>query len=424
MKTKLFFAAWVVILALSSGRAQGLPEDSVLRWADCVSIAAKNNPDLASAQKSVDASKASYSQSFNGILPGVTLSNSYSNSENATVTGGNSAGWQAGAQVSLDLFNMAQFASISISQAQFLGAQANLRQVSSNVRFNLSKAFYQLLNAQENMAVSKNIYNLREKAAQLVSLRYDSGTEYKGNKLRASAQLLQAQADVDQSVRDLRVSQRTLIQQLGLGEFTAIKATSTFDFAEPGELPQNEEDLISRRPDVLAQQATVKSSEASLRRARSPVWPSLTANYSYSGSGQDELPPLHSGWGIGLSYPLFGGGITDTYYAVAAAKSSLEKARLDLRSITEQAAVDIETSWSNLASAVDQVKVMDALLESARTRNGEADIRYDSGLMTYDNWEIIATDRITQEHQAIQAQLNALNAQAAWTRSLGKQLEE
>ena len=73
---------------------------------------------------------------------------------------------------------------------------------------------------------------------------------------------------------------------------------------------------------------------------------------------------------------------------------------------------------------MDQAVVADALLDAARVRNDEADIRYDSGLMTYDNWEIIASDRINQERQAIQAQLNEFNAAATWANALGKQLEE
>ena len=426
MKIKTFLSiACVALLFTSSCFGQDAVPSVPLSWADCVSMALKRNPGLASAGHSLDASMASYKGSYNGVMPNLSLSHSYSNSENTAASGGNTIFWQTAGQVNWDIFDISQINSIKISQILTVQARANLQQASATLRFNLAKAFYQLLYDQENIQVSKNILDMRDKEAQLVALRYDSGTEYKGNMLRANAQLLQAKADLAQSIRNLRADQRALNQQLGLDEFTVISATSTLEVREPGDLPKDFEPLLRSRPDVILQQAVLRTSELNLSQSKSSLWPNLSANYTLSSSGPNEFSGApHSGWGVGLSYPLFGGGPTATYYAVSAAKSNLEKSQEDLRSMREQALSDIETSWSGFAGAVDQVKVQFALLDAARTRNDEADIRYSSGLTTYDEWEIIASDRINQEHQAIQAQLNALNAEASWSRSLGKQLEE
>jgi outer membrane protein TolC len=83
---------------------------------------------------------------------------------------------------------------------------------------------------------------------------------------------------------------------------------------------------------------------------------------------------------------------------------------------------DLETVWSAYATATEQARVQAALLAAARQRNAEADVRYNSGLLTYDNWEIIVTDRVNQERQAIQAQLTAATAQAVWENALGKNI--
>ena len=396
-----------------------------LKWADCVSMASQKNPGLVSANRSLDASKASYSGSYNGVYPNVSLSHSYSNSENTAASGGNTIYWQTAGQASWNIFDMSQINNIKLSQILTVQAQASVFQASATLRYNLAKAFYQLLYDQENIQVSKNIVEMRDKEAQLVALRYDSGTEYKGNMLRANAQLLQAKADLAQSIRNLRADQRALNQQLGLDEFTVISVTSTLVAHEPVDLPTDFEPLLRSRPDVILQQAVLRNAQLNLSQSKSSLWPSLSANYMLSSSGPTEFSGApHSGWGAALSYPLFGNGPTATYYAASAAKYNLEKSEQDLRSVREQALSDIETSWSNFAGAVDQIKVQSALLESARTRNDEADIRYSSGLMTYDAWEIIASDRINQEHQAILAKLSALNAEASWAKSLGLQLEE
>jgi len=398
-------------LCAASVFAQENAPNKALAWQDCVSMAARINPTLISSQRSLDASKASYSGSYNGVYPNLSLSHSYSYSE-APVSGGSSDNWQTSGQVNWNIFDLAQINNIKISQITMVQAQANLMQASSTLRYNLAKAFYQLLYDQENINVSKNILDMRDKESQLVALRYDSGTEYKGNMLRAKAQLLQAKADLAQSIRSLRADQRALNQQLGIDEFTAISATSTLTVQEPGDIPKDFEPLLRSRPDVILQQAVLVAAQLNVSLAKTSLWPIISANYSLSSSGTDEFSGApHSGWGVGLNYPLFGNGPTAAYYSISAAKSNLEKSKQDTRSVREAALSDIEASWSNFEGAIDQVKVQFALLDSARVRNDEADIRYSSGLTTYDQWEIIASDRISQEHQAIQAQLNALNAE-------------
>jgi len=242
--------------------------------------------------------------------------------------------------------------------------------------------------------------------------------------LRANAQFLQAKADLDKSVRDLRTVQRVLNRQLGLDEFTVIIVTNTLEIQEPGDLPKDEQSLLNSRPDVVLQEAQVESAQAGLGQSKSALWPNLSANYSQSSSGGSESSSFNSfqpNWGLTLNYPLFGGGPTAAYYAISAAKNNLEKENQNLRSVRAQAVVDIETAWSNFSNAIDQLKVQSELLTASRTRYDEANIRYDSGLMTYDNWEIISTDRVSQEHQTIQAQLNALVAEASWAKAKGMQ---
>ncbi|MCB4792552.1 MAG: TolC family protein [Elusimicrobia bacterium] len=415
----------VVIFTIPQLFAQSPDAGSILSWPDCVSLALRNNPFLASSRHSLEASKSSYYGSYNSLMPQVSLSHSYSDSSSSLP---GSANWQTAGSARLNIFNKSQITSIKTSQAFFSQSEISLRQASSTLRLNLRRAFYQLLFAQKKIEVSQIIMKMRQDEGQLVSLRYDSGTEYKGNMQRAEAQLLQAKADLAQALRDLRIAQRAINQQLGLDDFTVIKVTSTLNIQEPGDLPKDEVSLLRNRPDIGLQGIVVRIAELNLKQAKSSTWPNLSASYSLSSQGQDEfstgLAGSESAWGVSLSYPLFGSGPTATYYAIETAKNNLKKAKQDLRTAVQEAISDIETTWSDFAGAVDQAKVQAALLEAARTRNDEANIRYDSGLMTYDNWEIITSDRINQERQVIQAQLNALVAQAAWENALGKQLEE
>ncbi len=411
----------LLLIAIPSG-AQAQSAGRALTWQDCLAIAARSNPDLASSTRALEAGKDSYYGSFNGLLPQLSVSNSVNDSKGSD----ESSRWQAEGTASLNIWSAGQLANIKSASAGVTQAQANLRLASANLRLSLRKAFAQLLFAQQNEEVSKTILDMRQKSAQLVELRYDSGRESKGNMLRSQAQSLQAQVDLAQARRDLRTSQKSLDRQLGLDEFSPLAATGALEAQAPPDLPNDMQSLLVARPDVWVQEAAIKSAQATVSSARSSLWPSLSANYTRSRLGKTEFPTNRYNWTAGatLSLPIFSGGPTALYFSVAGAKKNLEKAEEELRSVRNGAMLDLESSWSGFAGAVDQVKVQIALLESARQRNDEADVRYASGLLSYDNWEIIASDRISSERQVISARLAAVNAEALWSKAIGKTLGE
>ena len=379
--------ALAMCLAWAAGAAaqeQPAPASKPLTWADCVALALRKNPDLASSFAAAEAQRAAYRGSFNGVMPSLTLSNGYSDSS-SNLTGNR---WSAQATADMDLFNPAKLAGIRSASASLTQAEANRRLTSASVRFNLWQAFMQVLFAERSIEVNRRILQLRDNDARLVALRYDSGRESKGNMLRAKAQLQQAQADLNQAMRNLRADQTALDRQLGLDEFQRVEATGTLTALPPPAFPEDPSSWLARRPDVAVQQAVVEGARASLSSARSSLWPTLSGNYTRGRLGRDEFPSSGYSWigGLTLSYPLFGGGPTSTYYAIKAADRSLERAQQDLRSVRDQAVTDLETSWASYAGAVDQVSVQEQLLEAARQRNDEADVRYASGLLTYDNW--------------------------------------
>lgn len=403
---------------------QALPRlepGGALTWEDCVAAAAKKNPDLASAFWTREAGKTAYQGSFNGLLPKLSLSNGY----NDTNAFGNGTHWQAQAAASMDVFNTGRLTDIQSASARLAQVSANWTLASANLRLNLRSAFGDLLYSQNRIEVSRTILDRRQKSAQLVALRYDSGRESRGNMLRSKAQALQAQADMAQALRDLRTAQKALQRQMGGEDFSVVAVTGALRAQAP-ELPADLRPFLSGRPDILVQEAGVESVKAGVSQARSSLWPNLSANYTRSVLGTAEFPSSRYGWSAGglLSYPLFSGGPTAAFSAVSAAKKNLESAQQSLRSARDAAVVDLESSWADFAAASDQVAVQSALLEAARQRNDEADVRYNSGLLSYDNWEIIASDRINSERQAITAGLSVVKAQAAWEKALGKVLGE
>lgn len=402
--------------------APAAPQERVLSWEDAAALALSQNPDLTSARLSERAGRHDYRGSYNGLLPQLTLSNTRNENKNQTPA----SRWEAQASVSMSLLDMGTVAGIRRSKASLASAAASARQTAADLRYDLRSAFLNLLLSQENLQVAKLVAEVRRKGSDLVALRYRSGRESKGNTMRAAAQALQAQAELSQAGRGLRTARRLLARRLGLDDFETLSATGTLTAVPAPDAPAKIEEYLSRRPDLAGQEAQVRSAAATLSDARSAFWPSLSARYSRSSTGPTELPRSQYSWTAAatLSLPLFSGGPTAAYHDIAAASKRLDAARQDLRAARYQALVDLEESWSDFARAAERAAVDSALLAASRQRSEEADIRYASGLLSYDNWEIIASDRVTQENKELQARLSSAVSEAAWERALGKGLGE
>ncbi len=392
-----------------------------MTWSQCVSIALRQNPDLASARAGKAASASSLRGSYNRLMPTLDLTNSYTETQ-----GTDNALWSAQASANLNVFDASAMAGIKSASALLVQSDARQRVASAQLRLDLRTAFLRRLFDDKDVEVSRNIEDLRRKSAQLVTLRYESGRESKGNKLRADAQYMEATAELVQARRRIRADQRALYRRLGLDDVDDAPVVGELEAAEPPALPAEIPKIADQRPDVLVQVAGIAVAQADVRRAQSTLWPTLSAGYARFRTGAHEFPSDNSGWSFRgvLDYPLFGGGPTATYYQITTARQNLEKAQQDLRSVRTQAMADVETAWSAYATASENATVQAALLAAARQRNEEADVRYNSGLLTYDSWEIIVTDRVSQERQAIQSRFTAATAQAVWENALGKTLEE
>ncbi|HVO32985.1 MAG TPA: TolC family protein, partial [Elusimicrobiota bacterium] len=286
-------------------------------------MAARQNPDLLSALRAMQASQAQYKGSYNAILPHLTLSNSYTDSSSNGFAGSGSAEskiWNAQGAASLDLIDFGQWASIESFAAAAQQSEASAEVASSTVLLNLYKAFTAVLYAQDAITVDTKIRDTWRDNAQMIALRYDSGTESKGNKMNTQASLLQAEAALTQDGRNLEFAQQQLGQVLGFDHYRALSTTGTWDVPSVPTPQPNFEQLAAGVPPMRVQEAVVQQARAALRSAHSTLWPNLSLSYSKGLEGGSEFPsdPYWSFSGV-LSYPLFGGGLTSTYYASQAA---------------------------------------------------------------------------------------------------------
>jgi len=426
----------LLLIGLLIRATPGLAESSSqpLTWRDCVRLAATSNPQLLSAIQAQEASQAQYNGSYNGILPQVDLTHSYSKNSSshdalladgtATTLTTHSTSWQLQGTARLDLIDFGQWANIQSAAATLRQAQANENLTSSNVLLNLYNAFSGLLYAQDEIDVASRIRDLLNTNAQ-INLRYDSGSESKGNAMQTQAQYLQADLGLNQAKRSLRVAQQQLGQVLGKDHFTVLVVTGTWSAEPTSSDPPDFETLIDRLPSVRVQQALVDQAKAAVNSARSLLLPTLSVNYSRGLDGATEFPnnPYWTFTGL-INYPLFSGGLTSTYYATSSAKRNYEKALQDMRATRQQARIALENAWSSFAQAQDQVKIQAAFLSAATQRKQESDITYQSGLLSYQDWQTVTTDFVNFQKSYLSAEQTLVSAEGQWHFATGHQLGE
>jgi outer membrane protein TolC len=374
----------------------------------------------------MNASRFSYYSSYNGLLPNLTLSNNFTHNNNSGgVVVGSPNLYTAQLTANMNIFNMASIASIKSTKASYSQAEANLRNASAALRYNLISAFANVYFSQAALEMTRRILVIQEKNAEEVTLRYLNGNEYKGNMMNAKAQLLVQQANVVQAVRSLRAATKQLDQYLGLEEFDAVSVTGTLVAQIAPDLPSHLNEFLANVPSVAVQEAVVKNARASLLNSESPLFPNLSVTFSRYREATYEFPDKYLGsYGATLSYPIFGSGPASAYFNVKAARNTLANQEQTLRAVRVAAQYNLENAWANYANAVDQAVGEQAVLESYRQRNDEGAVRYASGLLTFDNWQVIVTQWVGAEQTALTNWQQAVTAQAAWEQALGKALGE
>ena len=178
MRCRALTALCLLLLVAGPGRSADMT------WEACVAQAEKANPDLSASRLARDQARQALWKSVNGVLPSASLSNSVDDSKGAT----GASRWSAGlsAELSLSLSDVSDLRSASASLRL---SEANLRKASADLRLQLRRAFTRLYIAQQALTASEQIRVLRAHDAELVDLRYQSGRESRGNRLRARVQL-------------------------------------------------------------------------------------------------------------------------------------------------------------------------------------------------------------------------------------------
>ncbi|MDD5561740.1 MAG: TolC family protein [Candidatus Omnitrophica bacterium] len=399
--------------------------EEVLTWQDCIKEAAKNHPDLIAAGEEIKQSEASKQVTASTLFPQVDANVNASTAKTESNPGKSSTGdtYNYGVSATQLFFDGAKTINdVKSASEDIKAAKQNFRYTSATVRFRLRKAFIDLLKVQEMLRITHEIYDIRRDNLELITLRYESGLEHKGALMTSEADLAAAIYDISQAERDVEVSQRSLVKEMGRSKLTQITVKGDFDISDPAGIKPDFEAIAKDNPSVRQIIAQKNAADFSLKSAYANFSPSLSGSAGANKNGS-HWTPRGNQWNLGLvlSMPIFEGG--SRFAQVSQAKALLKQLEENERSARDSAILALEETWAVLQDTIENAVVQDKSLKATEERSRIAQAQYSTGFITFDNWIIIENNLVSAKKELLNAQADKLYAEASWIQAKGETLE-
>jgi len=419
------FLILILFCLVSSGRAGA---EEVLSWQGCIKEAAKNHPDLIAAQESIKQSEASKKITASALFPQIEGNLSASTARTSS-GGGDSAthktsdSYSYGTTASQLLFDgLKTVNNVNAAKENIKASQQGYKFTSTEVRLRLRTAFVNLLKAQELIQVTEDIVKIRRDNFELITLRYESGLEHKGALLTAEANLSEANFELAQAKRDVELAQRQLIKEMGRKEFVSMVVKGDFTVTDAAKERPNLEVIADSNPSLRQLAAQKNAAAFSIKSAYANFFPVVSGSAGANRSDSHWLPQGDQ-WNAGLSVslPIFEGGLR--LAQVSQAQALFNQLKENERSTRDGIIVNLEQTWTALQDAIETVRVQDKQLIATQERSKIAEAEYATGFINYDNWTIIEDNLVSAKTRYLNAQANALLAEANWVQAKGEVLE-
>jgi outer membrane protein TolC len=369
---------------------------------EAIDLTFENNPTLKTKLNDFKSAEYSYYISLNSYYPRVSLSHGFSRSGGERRTPSNS--FSASISLSQSLFDYGSIISIQTAKLNYEIAELQLKSYLIELRKNLYTSFYNLYFASKLVEVVEKIVDIRKSNADLITLKYESGMESKGNMLYAKAQYEMAKLNLEKSKRDLETASNALKSIIGISsDDILIARVDELKEIDSVNFNLNEIDnLIKINPNYKIYEKNIEISKMKLENAKLDWLPKLSFSASKSYSGDREFPDRES-WslGISMSLPIFSSGITYRKNNVLSLEKSLESSEEKLRDYYINLKEQIKSVYLDLLNAIDTLKTYKILLSANEERYQESLIKYMAGKMSYVDLENMEQNLIDSKQSYI-----------------------
>jgi outer membrane protein TolC len=368
---------------------------------EALELAKRNNNDLQVSILQLQRSKSVLREAQAALLPSVDLNGDITNSRSVADTLGverrRNAGFPADdasantnfsgtAQIKYDLYTSGRRnGAIQEAEERIRVQELDVERQSEEIRLNVSKAYYDLQQADENVRITQSAVENAQASLKDAMALEKAGVGTRFDVLRSQVNLANSQQDLTNSISQQQIARRKLAPLLNLSQSVSISAADPVKLAGLWQQPLERSIVLAyqNRPELQQTLAQRKIGEAQIKQALAASGPqvSLVGRYNLLDQFDDTISTV-DGYSLGLqaSINLYNGGAGRA--RAAQAKTSIAIAETQFSEQKNQIRFQVEQAYSTQASSLENVQTANVALEQARESLRLARLRFQAGVGT------------------------------------------
>jgi outer membrane protein TolC len=389
-----------------------------LDWVEGLKEVSLNNPEMLAAKNQLQSAQFQEKSGRSGFLPKVSAAAGTTYTDTVKT---NSLSVSATENLFAGFSDVAKMDQASYARE---AAEANLQNVKAKVSYDYKASFMNLLYAQKYITLTSDIINRRQANLKLVQLRFESGRENIGSLHLSRAYLAQAKYDHLIATNALEVAQSQLAKVLGKNDIKddeILEAVGVVPVSNPdAEMTKlNFKNLTIATAEFQKALLDEKTSLAAIDLSKSSFYPSLNLSQSATRLNRDA-GAWNNNWAIGaeLSFPLFNGG--KDYYTFKSSHELYRSSVMTKKNVQDSTLVKLKDAYAKLTEAIYKLEVDISFVQAGSSRERIAKEKYNNGLLTFDEWDIIENDLIGRQKTLVQTERDRVVAEAYWEQVQGK----
>ena len=382
---------------LSTNSLADLPWWSVFKdpaLQDLIQIALTNNYDLRITLTRIDQARAIQAQAKSQFLPQVEYGVEANRGRNEflgtpTPNGGHTGNSYVGrfeALWEIDLWGRVRRMN-EAARANFMATQEGRRAVMISVVSDVARAYFELLELDEQLVIAQRTRGSYERTLKLFSDQHAGGLASKLEVSRAELALRTVTATLPEIERQIALKENEINTLLGRNPGPIARTSTLLAQEMPVEIPVGlPSTLLERRPDVRATEQQVRAANAEIGVAIGDFFPRIGLTTIYGGTSTDLDKLLKSEaniWAAAATAagPVFTGGrLTGRYRQT---KSAFEQTRLTYQQTALSAFREVSDALISHSRYEDERVEQSQAVGAGREAVELATVRYKEGKASY-----------------------------------------
>lgn len=261
---------------------------------EALKIALSDNPTIKVADQDIELKKVSAKEAWQSLLPTVDLNGTITYTiKTATMNiGGNqvkmgndaSNTWNGALNISLPVYAPAVYRTMKMTKDDIALAAEKSRASRLDLINQVTKAYYQLMLAQDSYAVLQKSYNYSEENYNVVKAKFEQGSVSEYDKISAEVQMRNIKPNVVAAANAVNLAKTQMKVLLGIGDpELEIQIQDNLKNYEQAVHEHDPLEQVSLEQNTTLRQFTFneKLLDHSLRIQKSAFIPTLALNYQY-----------------------------------------------------------------------------------------------------------------------------------------------